>query len=94
MSSIATIGGAIGAINEDNRDAAAAFAVNTRVIGINGFVYRYVQAGEAITASQTVVAVDSAGQATATTGAFVNTTAFADNEYGWLRVAAALAPDT
>jgi hypothetical protein len=94
MTAVATMAGPIGAVNVDARDTDAKFDVNTRVIGIDGFVYRYVQASGAIAASQTDISVDSAGQATDGAGAFVGTTAFADNEYGWVRTATALAPDT
>lgn len=94
MASVINQGGVLGAIDADRRTTSPEYDVNTRVIGGDGFVYRYVQASGTIAASQTDISVDSAGQATDGLGAFVGTTAFADNEYGWVRTAAALAPDT
>lgn len=87
-------GGTLGALDADRRTTEPEFALNTRVLGADGFVYRYVQANGAIAASQTDISVASTGQASDGAGAFVGTTAFVDNEYGWVRVAAALAPDT
>lgn len=96
MTNVATAEGRIGAVNPDDRKLLDSdggsdgflqpdFAVNTQQIGADGFMYRYVQAGGAIAASQTDVAVDAAGQATDGAGVYVNTTAFVDNEYGWVR---------
>jgi hypothetical protein len=87
-------GGVLGALDADRRTTEPEFELNTRVLGSDGFVYRYVQANGAIAASQTDITVASTGQASDGLGAFVGTTAFVDNEYGWVRVAAALAPDT
>ena len=94
MANVAVIGGHIGSVNPDARDTEAKFELGTRAIGIDGFVYRYVVAGGTIAASQTDISVDSSDSATDGLGAFVGTTAFASGEYGWVRVAAALAPDT
>ncbi len=93
MSVQATTGGQLG-INFDRVTADAEYSVNMTVIGSDGYAYRYVQANGAIAASQTDVTVSSAGQASDGSGAFVNTTAFADDEYGWVHPAAKLAPDT
>ena len=105
MTNVASAEGRIGAVDPDSRillDADGGtygrtqpdFAVNTQQIGVDGFTYRYVQAGGAIAASQTDVAVDAAGQATDGLGAYVNTLAFVDNEFGWVRNAVILANAT
>lgn len=104
MTNVATAEGRIGAINPDSRILTDAdggsdgklpeFAVNTQQVGVDGFTYRYVQAGGAIAASQTDVAVDAAGQATDGAGTYVNTLAFVDNEYGWVRNPVILADAT
>lgn len=60
------------------------FALMTSVIGSDGYRYYYVQANGAIAASQSDVSVTTAGQASDGSGSFANTTAFADNEYGWV----------
>jgi hypothetical protein len=95
MVGIATAEGRIGALDPDSRILATAdggadgktpdFALNTQQIGVDGFMYRYVQASGAIAASQTDIAVDAAGQASDGAGVYVGTLAFADNEYGWVR---------
>ena len=96
MANVAVTGGVIGSVNPDKRiltDAdggtegytAPNFIVNTTVIGSDGFTYRYVQAGGAIAASQTDIAVSAAGQATDGLGTYIGTTAFADNEWGWVK---------
>lgn len=105
MTGVATAEGRIGAVDPDSRILinsdggtdgfpAPSFALNTQQIGADGFTYRYVQASGAIAASQTDVAVDAAGQATDGLGAYVNTLAFVDNEYGWVRNAVILADAT
>lgn len=102
MTGIATAEGRIGAVDDASRillDADGgsdgytqpSFELNTQQIGVDGFTYRYVQANGAIAASQTDVAVDAAGQASDGLGAYVNTLAFADDEYGWVRNATILA---
>lgn len=63
------------------------FQLMTSGIGDDGYRYYYVQANGAIAASQTDVSLTAAGQASDGSGTFVNTTAFADNEYGWIRSA-------
>lgn len=95
MVGIATAEGRIGALDPDSRILTDAdggsdgklpdFALNTQQIGVDGFMYRYVQASGAIAASQTDIAVDAAGQATDGAGVYVGTVAFLDNEYGWVR---------
>lgn len=101
MANIATSGsGSIGSINPDKRvllddDGGTEgykqpqFSVNYEVLGADGFLYRYVQAGGAIAASQTDISVDAFGQATDGGGTYVGTAAFADNEYGFVRAPAA-----
>lgn len=66
------------------RTTDARFTLMTSVIGSDGYRYYYVQANGAIAASQTDVSVTTAGQASDGSGSFANTTAFADNEYGWV----------
>ncbi len=96
MVNIATAEGRIGAIDPDSRKLinsdggvdgfpAPDFELNTQQKGSDGFMYRFVQANGAIAASQTDIAVTAAGQASDGLGAYVNTLAFADNEYGWVR---------
>jgi len=96
MTGIATAEGRIGAVDPDarkliNSDGGvdgyphADFEFNTQQKGSDGFMYRYVQASGAIAASQTDIAVDAAGQATDGGGAYVNTLAFVDNAFGWVR---------
>ncbi len=105
MVNIATAEGRIGALDPDKRELinsdggvdgfpSPSFAVNTQQKGSDGFMYRFVQAGGAIAASQTDVAVDAAGQATDGAGTYVNTLAFVDNEYGWVRNAVITADAT
>ena len=105
MTGIASPEGRIGALDDDDRRLLDAdggtdgfvspnFALNTQVKGVDGFMYRYVQANGAIAASQTDVAVDAAGQASDGLGAYVNTAAFLDNEYGWVRNAVITADAT
>jgi hypothetical protein len=78
----------IGALDPDRRTTVPDFNPATTAIGANGYVYIYVKANGAIAASQTDVAVTTAGLATDGSGAYVNTLAFALNEYGWVRAAA------
>ena len=105
MVNIATAEGRIGAIDPDARKLINSdggtdgypspdFELNTQQIGTDGFTYRYVQANGAIAASQTDVAVTAAGQASDGLGAYVCTTAFVDNEYGWVRNVVILADAT
>lgn len=77
------VSGPVGA-DFDKRTTDPEFALMTSVIGSNGFRYYYVQANGAIAASQTDVALTTAGQASDGAGSFANTTAFVDNEYGWV----------
>jgi hypothetical protein len=104
MTGIASPEGRIGALNDDARvliisDGGTSqphpdFEVNTQVKGTDGFMYRYVQAGAAIPASNADGAVDAAGQLTDGAGTYVNTAAFLDNEYGWVRNAVITADAT
>ncbi len=105
MANVATAEGRIGAIDPDKRELinsdggvqgipAPSFGVNTQQVGVDGFTYRFVQAGGAIAASQTDIAVDAAGQATDGLGTYVGTLAFVDNEYGWVRNPVILADAT
>lgn len=105
MVGIATAEGRIGAVDPDarkliNSDGGvdgyphADFELNTQQKGSDGFMYRYVQANGAIAASQVDVAVDAAGQASDGAGTYVNTLAFADNEFGWVRNAVITADAT
>lgn len=80
--------GIIGALDPDRRTTTPDFKECTTAIGNNGMVWVYVKANGTIAASQTDVAVTTAGLATDGSGAYVNTTAFALNEYGWVRAAA------
>ena len=62
------------------------FALGTTAVGSDHYAYVYVQANGAIAASQTDVTVNtSTFQASDGAGTYVNTTAFADNEHGWVR---------
>jgi hypothetical protein len=105
MVGVASPEGRIGAIDPDSRKLInsdggtdgfphADFALNTQAKGVDGFMYRFVQANGAIPASQSDSSVDAAGQLTAGGGTYVNTTAFADNEYGWVRNAVITADAT
>ena len=96
MVGLATAEGRIGGVEPDarkliNSDGGvdgfphADFAVNTQQKGSDGFMHRYVQADGAIPASQVDSSVDAAGTLTAGGGTYVNTLAFADNEFGWVR---------
>ncbi len=96
MVGLATAEGRIGGVDPDarkliNSDGGvdgfphADFALNTQQKGSDGFMYLYVQASGAIAASQSDITVDAAGQASDGGGAFVNTLAFADNEFGFVR---------
>lgn len=95
MTGIASPEGRIGALDDGARTLVISdggtskphpdFELNTQVKGVDGFMYRFVQANGAIPASQTDITVDAAGQASDGGGAYVNTLAFADNEYGWVR---------
>ncbi len=101
---LASAEGRIGAIDTEGRtliisdggdsSPQAPFELNTQQKGSDGFMWRFVQASGAIAASQTDIAVDAAGQATDGGGAYVNTLAFADNEYGWIRNAVITADAT
>jgi len=75
--------GLIGA-NFDRRTTAQEFDLMTKVNGNDGYTYYYCQANGAIAASQTDVTLSTAGQASDGAGSFACTTAFADNEYGWV----------
>lgn len=88
MAVVANTGGVIGAGDEGRRTTDQEFALGTTIIGDDGYAWVYVQANGAIAASQTDVSVNSSFQASDGLGAYVNTTAFADNEYGWVRDAA------
>ncbi|MEE8289793.1 MAG: hypothetical protein V3R25_10315 [Nitrosomonadaceae bacterium] len=74
--------------DEADRTTDASFLVNTTTVDEAGFVWTFVQANGAIAASQTDIAITTAGQASDGAGTHVNTTAFLDNEYGWVRSAA------
>ena len=84
MTVVANAGGVLGAVDPDRRTTSPEFALMTTVVGANGYGYVYVQANGAIAASQTDIAVTTAGQASDGAGAYVGTTAFVDNEYGWV----------
>ncbi len=73
-------------IDQRSADASPEFSVGTTVFGSDGYAYVYVHANGAIAASQTDVTVNvSTFEASDGAGAYVNTIAFADNEYGWVR---------
>ena len=71
-------------VDVDARSSTIEFALGTTAWGTNGDQFCYVQANGAIVASQTDVSVTNAGQASDGLGTWENTTAFADNEYGWV----------
>ena len=71
-------------VDVDARTTTDDFGIGTVCWGNNGDQFAYVQANGAIVASQTDVAVTAAGQASDGLGDWENTTAFADNEYGWV----------
>lgn len=77
------VSGPVGA-DLDARTTEAEFKLMQSGMGDDGLTYFYVQANGAIAASQTDVSLTSAGQASDGSGTYVNTTAFADNEYGWV----------
>lgn len=89
MAIVANSGGVLGAGDEGRRTTTPEFALGTTMIGADGFAWIYVQANGAIAASQSDIALttDGAFQASDGLGAYVATTAFADNEYGWIREA-------
>ena len=72
----------------DARDTVPQYAIGT-MIQVNGMQKAaYVQANGVIAASQTDITVSTAGQASDGSGTWINSAvAFADNEYGWVRVA-------
>ena len=74
-------------MNADRRTTVAEFSLGTATLGNDGYDYVYVQANGAIAASQTDISVDGSFQASDGAGTYVGTTAFADNEYGWVRSA-------
>lgn len=72
-------------VDFDRRTTDAEFAIGS-MVGCNlADMAIYVQAGGVIAASQTDVAVAATGQATDGSGTWECSTAFADNEYGWVR---------
>ncbi|MBX2825818.1 MAG: hypothetical protein KTR33_13890 [Gammaproteobacteria bacterium] len=74
-------------VDFDARDTIPEFAIGTSIWLNNGDQAQYVQANGAIAASQTDIAVTAAGQASDGLGSWENSaTAFADNEYGWVRL--------
>jgi len=80
-------------VDFDRRTTDQEFAIGS-MVGCNlADMAIYVQAGGAIAASQTDVAVAATGQATDGLGTWECSTAFVDNEWGWVRknVAGAIA---
>lgn len=75
--------GLIGA-NFGRRTTEQEYDLMTKVTGNDGFDYYYCQANGAIAANQVDVALTTAGQASDGSGSLACTTAFADNEYGWV----------
>ena len=70
----------------ERRTTDAELALGTTITTSDGYAHVYVQANGAIAASQTDVTVNlSTFQASDGSGTYVNTAAFADNEYGWVR---------
>lgn len=76
----------------DRRTTDPDHSLGTTVIGSDGYPYVYVQAGGAIAASQTDVAVNGSFSATDGTGTYVNTIAFASGEYGFVKSPVLVAP--
>lgn len=77
--------------DESDRSTTAKLPLGFTMIGADGFVYVYVQANGAIAANQTDIAMTAAFQASDGAGVLANTTAFADNEYGFIRTNVVLA---
>lgn len=76
-------------VDVDARDTTPAFALGTTALGYNKSTgaplkFAYVQANGGIAASQTDVTVSAVSQASDGSGTWGNTTAFLDDEYGWV----------
>lgn len=91
MAVVGNTGGVLGAGDEGRRTTVQEFELGTTIIGTDGYAWLYVQANGGIAASQSDVAVDGSFQASDGLGAYLNTTAFLDNEYGWVREAGIVA---
>lgn len=77
------IDGKVGA-DLEKRSTTPEFKLGTTVLASDNRGYVYVQANGAIAAAATA-AVDSSFQATSGAGGYTADTAFADNEYGFIR---------
>ena len=73
-------------VDFDARDTVPQFTLMQPVLCNVGRAL-YVQANNSIAASQTDITVATTGQASDGSGTWSNTTAFADNEYGWVWLA-------
>ena len=74
-------------VDFDARDTTPVFPVGTLIHTNTLDEACYVQANGAIAASQTDITVSAAGQASDGLGSWENSAvAFADNEYGWVRL--------
>jgi hypothetical protein len=74
-------------VDFDKRTTAPEFSVGAMCFTNDLKKAVYVQANGAVSASGTAGTVSTAGQLTDTGGAAINTTAFADDEYGWVLLA-------
>ncbi len=72
-------------VDFDARTTVAKYAVGTTGLCNLSDMCMYVQAGGAIAANQTDIAVTAVGQATDGSGTWENSILFADNEFGWVR---------
>ena len=78
-------GSAVGSGDVDRRSLLPDFVLGTTVILSDGYAWVYVQAMGSIVASQTDVNVTGAFSASDGGGTYVNTAAFEDEDYGWVR---------
>ena len=82
---IGATGSAVGSGDTSRRSLTSDFLLGTSVVLTDGYAWVYVQAMGSIPANQTDVNVTAAFSASDSGGSYVNTAAFEDEEYGWVR---------
>ena len=78
-------GSAVGSGDVNRRSLTPDFVLGTTVVLTDAYAWVYVQAMGSIPASQEDVNVTPAFIANDSGGTYVNTAAFEDEEYGWVR---------
>lgn len=78
-------GSAVGSGDVNRRSTLPDFKLGTTVALTDGYAWVYIQAMGSIPASQVDVNVTGAFIASDSGGTYVNTAAFEDEEYGWIR---------